>query len=912
MKKHLLFALFGFGISTFTMAQISEGGLPTSFAKVVFPESSIYDQTYQVHQLTKPDIDLAIVEDEENDGKGKPYRIGINIPVSYSINNSGTWLDLPNGDKIWRLGIRIPEAKALTLYFGAPVQIPYGGKLHAYNQRHSQYVGAYTANTPTFQAMEMVEGDFITLEYYMPYGSTTLPVIEINEVAYYYRGVEGRVAGFSDAPEITDERLHGSCQVDAMCSESTGMTNQRASTVHYSFVDGGTFVCTASVINNTAVDCKPYILSANHCGNPANNGDITGHIWYFNYQRPTCVPGNTATFPGALSQTMSGGTFRASSTLGIHPAGSGSQVDGCDFVLVELNTAIPAGYNAYYAGWSRSTTAATSGKCYHHPAGDEKKISTYSAPLTSATYNGGWANAHWDVNWVATTNGHGVTEGGSSGSGIYDQNGRIVGHLSGGSSFCATPTAADLYGKFNQAWTADGTTNSSQLEPWLDPGNTNAMTLDGTFSPCAPVAPTADFVASATNVTPATTVTFTDLSSGSPTSWAWVVAPAVGWVYAGGTNATSQNPQITFNTIGFYTITLTATNLQGSDGETKNNYIEVAASVGPCVSTSTQTCSAADEYISNVQFNTINNSSACSNYTNYPAVTTTVTKGLSYNLTVVPQIGGTVGSAYTNDEIAAWIDWNDDGDFVDVGENVAYVIVGTGWSNVFPITIPLTAVTGSVVMRVKMSYLPDDGTITPCGTEQWGETEDYVVNIVVSTGTAPVANFTADDTNVPTGTTVNFTDISTNTPTSWAWTIAPATGWSYVGGTNATSQNPKVNFTTIGNYTITLVATNVSGSDSEIKTNYIQVTAPTAIGENGIGSVSIYPNPTNGLLTIDLTNVNVDVESIQLLDVTGRAVTKATTINDKVVFNLTNEAPGIYFVKINTSEGTMTRKVIRQ
>ena len=142
MKKHLLFALFGIGISSFTIAQISEGGLPTSFAKVIYPETSIFDATYQVHQLMKPDMDAVHLEDEENDGKGKPYRVGINIPVSYSINNSGTWLDLPNGDKIWRLGIRIPDANALTLYFGAPVQIPVGGKLHAYNQRHSQYIGA--------------------------------------------------------------------------------------------------------------------------------------------------------------------------------------------------------------------------------------------------------------------------------------------------------------------------------------------------------------------------------------------------------------------------------------------------------------------------------------------------------------------------------------------------------------------------------------------------------------------------------------------------------------------------------------------------------------------------------------------------------------------------------------------------
>ena len=54
--------------------------------------------------------------------------------------------------------------------------------------------------------------------------------------------------------------------------------------------------------------------------------------------------------------------------------------------------------------------------------------------------------------WDATTNGHGVTEGGSSGSPIFNQNGRIVGQLSGGSSFGNNTSASDLYGKVFTNW----------------------------------------------------------------------------------------------------------------------------------------------------------------------------------------------------------------------------------------------------------------------------------------------------------------------------------------------------------------------------------------------------------------------------------------------------------------------------
>ncbi len=90
---------------------------------------------------------------------------------------------------------------------------------------------------------------------------------------------------------------------------------------------------------------------------------------------------------------------------------------------------------------------------------------------------------------------------------------------------------------------------------------------------CVPVtigAPNADFVASATNITVGTSINFTDLSSGSPTTWLWT--------FTGGTPSSSnvQNPtNITYNTAGVYPVSLTVTNAQGNDTETKNGYITV-------------------------------------------------------------------------------------------------------------------------------------------------------------------------------------------------------------------------------------------------------------------------------------------------------------------------------------------------
>ena len=86
---------------------------------------------------------------------------------------------------------------------------------------------------------------------------------------------------------------------------------------------------------------------------------------------------------------------------------------------------------------------------------------------------------------------------------------------------------------------------------------------------------------------------------------------------------------------------------------------------------------------------------------------------------------------------------------------------------------------------------------------------------VTGTGSPPVANFSGSPTSGTAPLTVNFTDSSTNSPTSWSWSFGD-------GGTS-TSQNPSHQYTSAGNYTVTLTATNAYGSDPETKTNYITV-----------------------------------------------------------------------------------------
>lgn len=216
------------------------------------------------------------------------------------------------------------------------------------------------------------------------------------------------------------------------------------------------------------------------------------------------------------------------------------------------------------------------------------------------------------------------------------------------------------------------------------------------------------------------------------------MSPSTGWSYAGGTSSTSQNPQITFTTAGTYSVTLVATNAQGSDSEAKTNYIVVTTSTTPCSAASTIGCASANtnEYISGVTLGSINNSSGCSSYTSYTSQSTTVTKGSSYTVTVLPSIIGQTGTtAYQGDEIAVWIDWNDNLIFDDATERVGYVLVpATSFSTQFQFTVPTSATTGSVVMRCRISYngTGGDGPITSCGSTTYGEVEDYTLVIQAS------------------------------------------------------------------------------------------------------------------------------------------------------------------------------------
>ncbi len=448
-KSTLFLLIIASFLNVKSFAQFSIGGTPKGFSPKV-------NQTIPIAKMPGFDVDAMLLEDETLNQKGNgPYRFGKNFDVDFNLNNAGSWFTYPNGDRLWQLEISSTNAYSINLQFGY-FNIPPDAELFVYNTSRTMVIGAFTHlnnQEDGLFATDLVQGAQIIVEYFEPMQVRGMGAFNISRVTHAYRNIfsEEFVKGFGTS---------GSCQNNVACPLSAGWEDQIKSSVM--LVSGGNGFCSGSLVNNTAFDGKPYILTADHCG----DSGFGSWVFRFNWQSATC--NNPPSSPAF--QSLTGGVQRA-----FH--------SGSDMSLVEItgglaNGTIPASYNVYFSGWSNLNVTADSAFAIHHPDGDIKKFSVAKNATISSTYSGA---ACWRVGtWTS-----GCVEPGSSGSPLYDQNKRIIGQLYGGPSYCGAPLSSmnDYYGKFSTSWLGGGT-NSSQLKFWLDPTNSNATTLDG-FDPNA-------------------------------------------------------------------------------------------------------------------------------------------------------------------------------------------------------------------------------------------------------------------------------------------------------------------------------------------------------------------------------------------------------------------------------------------
>lgn len=386
---------------------------------------------------------------------GGVYVFAEPVPTRIDPAVAGAWHRTDDGRDLWRLSIRSPGATAVNLHFDR-FRLPVGAELWLASLDGRSVLGPFdAADADVFGGWWTpdVPGEGAVVELLTPRRDVDLGIATVNHV-------------FRDPDPL---RNHGDCNVDVACPQGDEWRDQIRAVVRLRIL--GSRSCTGQLVNNTAQDGKPLLLTASHCYandlfQPVNTSWVPSTQVFFQDQHAACGGPD-----GLPERSLQGAIYRAS-----HPQS--------DFLLAELAATPPAHFTPYYAGWDVAGVAPNAAVCVHHPRGDVKSISFEDDPLASDPVFGltHWRVGDWDV---------GTTEPGSSGSCIFDPaTGLCVGVLSGGLAACGNDDW-DIFGKLSRAWNA-GPTPESRLRDWLDPLAEGVTQLEGANTPggCVPDATT--------------------------------------------------------------------------------------------------------------------------------------------------------------------------------------------------------------------------------------------------------------------------------------------------------------------------------------------------------------------------------------------------------------------------------------
>ena len=835
MKKVLIFVL-SFAALLLANAVYSQNQ-PFSFK-----HSELLSEIDNVN-VAAPDMALVMNEDASDEKNGEMYKVARILDVNMNMDNCGTTDVLADGTKVWRVRIACEGAKALKVMC-SEFYIPNGAELFLYNENRQQLVSVNSKDNPkydTYYSPKMIQGDALYMEYVQPASVMESPVLNIDGLCYFYRGVDAFVGYYAQKRE-TGFGESDACEININCPLGNDWQVQKKGVAEIFVIVGwsGGF-CSGTLVNNTANDGTPYFLTADHCGGVDGANSFNRWEFYFNFESPNC--NNPTSEPNY--DAVTGCTLKA------RP--SGAEASGTDFLLLLLNTTEDnlETIGAYYNGWDRSTETTSSAIGIHHPAGDIKKISSITSELTFSTFQqANTPNGHWRATWATQT---GFTEGGSSGSPLFRGSNKLVmGTLSGGPDYnCSSPASMlyDVYGRFDLHWENGGTSSANQLKPWLDPQNTGAETCPGRYpnsgtdpNPPDPNTLTADFTANPTTVDVGGTVAFRDASTGNPTSWSWI--------FQGGnpSTSTSQNPSVVYSTPGTYNVSLTISDGNNEDTKTKNAYITVSENgnipdpngelsaafvassynitIGDCINFTdrssgsptswTWTFQGAETVTSNQQnpTNICYNTPGAYNVTLYVQnaegdYDSEVCEGciivennptlpiadFEANITVIP-VGGVVRftNLSQNGPFDQWA-WHFYGGTPEMVSDSVPPVIAYNEIGTYDVELRCRKTNGVQDIELKHNY----------------------IRVVPQSDSRPEANFTSNKTLIRPGETVNFIDLSRANPYRWTW--------EFQGGTPATSNqpNPSVVYTTEGTYNVKLTVANNIGTDEITKEMYIVV-----------------------------------------------------------------------------------------
>ncbi len=447
MRLYIPVLVFFILLCNSVSAQLSEGGFPLQVLTLKSTEKAFV----KMPVLKQSVVEAAMVANKTSDAQLKALTFAHAFNVDFSPSNSGVWYSTNAGFNVWRLTISSRNAYSLNLIFD-DFELNNKGRLFIYNEDNNQYLGAFTSrnNKPSHKfAVAPVAGDQITVQYEVPEEEGTPDDFTITRVNHDFMGILK-----SDRRPISGKPA-GECNIDVNCEIGDRWSEVKNAVVRL-IVDGRD-VCTGTLINNTAEDKKPYVLSASHCYRKWEYAETT--VYTFNYESPYCAP-----LDGDPIHTLSGAIMKA-------------HYDSLDFALVELDDLPPPDFRPYYAGWDRSSVLPDSSVTIHHPLGNIKKISidydvpeyvTFSSSSIKNPTNGSFNILRWD---------EGVTEVGSSGAALFNMKKQVIGTLSGGAAYCGSPVD-DYFARFAMQWDFSSDT-TKQLKHWLDPLETGTLLLSG-------------------------------------------------------------------------------------------------------------------------------------------------------------------------------------------------------------------------------------------------------------------------------------------------------------------------------------------------------------------------------------------------------------------------------------------------
>ena len=442
-----------------------------------------YSQTPVALKIDLPDADAAVKESIAQESDDWPLQIGVHRPMSEEyqgdLSSQLDWEAMGDGSIVSSLSVTSPGASAMRM--GINAELPEGGELRFFDGQSNQ--GPFGLGIPVIDAKDLasrsespgapptpgldleslsrmkalpgggalsdpssspggdtpqtlwsptVQGDTIGVEISLPSADA------LSEFSF---GIEeiSHIDSPIDSTLFDTKRLNCFNHIDAQCAEGRFPPAQADAVASILFEDEeGTFVCSGTLLNDTLDDSFiPYFLTAHHCLSTATVAH-TVEAWWF-WRRAAC---GLVEIDERFTRTLDGADLLATSP-------------SPDSTLLRLRGEMPEGVT--YAGWSVDPLlhpAVVHG--LHHPRGDEMKysagrtlgqsdirVSYLETPLRNAIV----------VRWR-----DGATEGGSSGSALFDGE-HLIGALSGGTRDCEEGT--DIYGPLHDFFPL--------ARRWLDP-----------------------------------------------------------------------------------------------------------------------------------------------------------------------------------------------------------------------------------------------------------------------------------------------------------------------------------------------------------------------------------------------------------------------------------------------------------